>query len=179
MYGSAKAGLSVRGISVRPLANSNSVASLTQAFPRGLACFRVKGGVGGFLHGGISLQEMVIPVIELKRKAKIPLTGKGRVKLSFDKAAVTNRFFSVTACLEPEGLFPPDEVRVRAMVFSEKSEVGFCAMAAYGYAESTREITLRNNEPNALTILLMANFDLDKVTVRLLIAALRSNWRQS
>ena len=110
---------------------------------------------------------MVIPVIELKRKAKIPLTGKGRVKLSFDKAAVTNRFFSVTACLEPEGLFPPDEVRVRAMVFSEKSEVGFCAMAAYGYAESTREITLRNNEPNALTILLMANFDLDKVTVRL------------
>ena len=41
---------------------------LEMAFPRGLSCFRVKGGVGGYFHGGISLQEMVIPVAVLQKQ---------------------------------------------------------------------------------------------------------------
>jgi hypothetical protein len=72
------------------------------------------------------------------------------------------------ASLEQGDLLSPEEICVRAQVVSGKSEVGFCAMAAYGYAESTREITLRKNQPNALTFMLTAEAGLEKVTVRLL-----------
>ncbi len=40
-------------------------------------------------------------------------------------------------------------------------------MAAYGYEEGTREITLRKNKPNALTFMLAGDSKLDKVTIRL------------
>lgn len=139
------------------------------AFPRGYACFKVKGGAGGYFHGGISLQEMIIPVAVLRSRAAKPTgTGGARATLEFSKPAVTNRFFSVVATLKEEGLFSPEEVRVRAVVLAGKAEAGFCAMAAYGYEEGTREITLKKNHPNALTIMLAGDAAPDRVTVRLL-----------
>jgi hypothetical protein len=142
---------------------------LELAFPRGHACFKVKGGAGGYFHGGISLQEMIIPVAVLRsRAAKSTGTGGAMVTLEFPKSAITNRFFSVVATLKEEGLFSPDEVRVRAVVLAGKAEAGFCAMAAYCYEEGTREIALKKNQPNALTIMLTGDSAPDKVTVRLL-----------
>lgn len=142
---------------------------LEMAFPCGLSCFRVKGGVGGYFHGGISLQEMVIPVAVLQSKA--PAVGGAtagiKIKLEFGKSAITNRFFSMAATLEVQGLFPPEDVRVRAAVLSNKKEVGFCAMAAYGYEEGSREITIRKNEPNALTFMLSEDAGVEKVTVQI------------
>ena len=142
---------------------------LELAFPRGHACFKVKGGAGDYFHGGISLQEMVIPVAILRSKAAKNVGAGGvRINLEFTRAAITNRFFSVVACLKDEGLFSPEEVRVRAIIVSGKTEVGFCAMAAYGYEEGTREIILRMNQPNALTFMLEGDTHSEKVTVRLL-----------
>lgn len=141
---------------------------LEMAFPRGLSCFRVKGGVGGYFHGGISLQEMVIPVATLSTKASAA-TGAGggvTVQLSFGKPAITNRFFSIVARYEAEGLFPQEEIKVRAAVWAQKKEVGFCAMAAYGYEEGSREITLKINQPNALTFMLTEDSGVEKVTVQ-------------
>jgi hypothetical protein len=142
---------------------------LELAFPRGLSCFRVKGGVGGYFHGGISLQEMVVPVAVLHGKAS---TGPAaatvlKVRLELGKSAITNRFFSMVATLEVHGLFPPEDVRVRVAVLSNKKEVGFCAMAAYGYEEGSREITLRKNEPNALTFMLSEDAGVGKATVQI------------
>lgn len=143
--------------------------ALEFAFPRGYACFKVKGGPGAYFHGGISLQEMVIPVAVLESKAVRAVGTRGmRLTLEFSKPAITNRFFSVTACLKQEGLFGPGEVRVRAIVESGKTEAGVCAMAAHGYEEGAREITLRTNESNALTFMLSGEARLEKVTVRLL-----------
>jgi PglZ domain len=143
--------------------------NLELAFPRGHACFRVKGGAGGYFHGGISLQEMIIPVATLRSKsAKTTGAGAARINLDFSKPAVTNRFFSVVATLKEEGLFTDEQIRVRAVVVSGRTEAGFCAMAAYGYEEGTREIILKKNQPNALTIMLTGDGALEKVTVRLL-----------
>jgi hypothetical protein len=140
------------------------------AFPHGLACFRVKGGVGGYFHGGISLQEMVIPVAVLRSKASVAggAATEIRVKLEFGKPAINNRFFSMVATLEVHGLFPPEEVRIRAAVLSNKKEVGFCAMAAYGYEEGSREITLRPKKPNALTFMISEDGGVEKVTVQIM-----------
>jgi len=143
---------------------------LELAFARGLSCFRVKGGVGGYFHGGISLQEMVIPVAVLQSKASAAGGAAAgiKIKLEFGKSAITNRFFSMVATLEVYGLFPPEDVRVRAAVLSNKKEVGFCAMAAYGYEEGSREIAMRKNEPNALTFMLSEDAGVEKVTVQIL-----------
>jgi len=142
---------------------------LEMAFPRGLSCFRVKGGVGGYFHGGISLQEMVIPVAVLQSKATARVgAGAGmKIRLEFGKPAITNRFFSMLATLEVQGLFQTEDVRIRATVFSNKKEVGFCAMAAYGYEEGSREITMRKYESNALTFMLADDVGDGKVTVQI------------
>lgn len=96
---------------------------LELAFPRSHACFKVRGRAGGYFHGGISLQEMIIPVAVLRSRAAKPAgTGGARITLEFSKLAVTNRFFSVVATLKEEGLFSPEEVRVRAAVVSVKTE---------------------------------------------------------
>jgi hypothetical protein len=142
---------------------------LEMAFPRGLACFRVKGGVGGYFHGGISLQEMVIPVASLRARPTAtsgPASGV-KVRLEFGKSVITNRFFSMVATLEVQGLFPPEEIRVRAAVMANKKEVGFCAMAAYGFEEGSREITLRKQAPNALTFMLAEEKGVEKLTVQI------------
>jgi PglZ domain len=142
---------------------------LELAFPRGHACFKIKGGVGGYFHGGISLQEMVIPVAVLHSKTAKPVgVGAGRIMLEFSKPIITNRFFSVVATLKEEGLFTDDEIRVRTVVVSGKAEAGLCAMATYGYEDGTREIILKKNRPNAMTIMLTGDATQDKVTVRLL-----------
>jgi hypothetical protein len=142
---------------------------LEMAFPRGLSCFRVKGGVGGYFHGGISLQEMVIPVAVLEPKISKGIGGATEIKvhLEFGKPAITNRFFSMVATLEVHGLFKLEEVRIRAAVLSNKKEVGFCAMAAYGYEEGLREITMRPQKPNALTFMLSEDFEGNNVTVKI------------
>jgi hypothetical protein len=141
---------------------------LELAFPRGHACFKVRGGPGCYFHGGISLQEMIIPVAVLHSKiAKVGGTGGVRITLEFARSSITNRFFSMIANLKEEGLFALEEIRVRAVVLSGKTEVGFCAIAAYGYEEGTREIKLRKGEPNALTFMLSGETTPDKVTVRL------------
>jgi len=142
---------------------------LEMAFPRGLSCFRMKGGVGGYFHGGISLQEMVIPVAVLQTKASAGASAATGIKvhLEFGKSAITNRFFSMVATLEVQGLFQSDDIRVRAAVLSNKKEVGFCAMAAYGYEEGSREITMRKREPNALTFMLSEDAGIEKVTVQI------------
>jgi hypothetical protein len=142
---------------------------LEMAFPRGLSCFRVKGGVGGYFHGGISLQEMVIPVAILQAMVSggVPAVAGITVDLEFGKPAITNRFFSMVATLEVHGLFKSEEIRVRATVLSGKKEVGFCAMAAYGYEDGSREVVLRRKEPNALTFMLSEDVGVEKVTVQI------------
>jgi hypothetical protein len=142
---------------------------LEMAFPCGISCFRVRGGVGGYFHGGISLQEMVIPVAVLKAKATATTGGttESSVNLAFGKTAVTNRFFSVVATFEAHGLFPPEVIHIRAMVLSGKKEVGFCAMAAYGFEEGSREIVLRKDEPNALTFMLSEDAGINKLTIQI------------
>ena len=42
------------------------------AFPSGLAVFSVPGETGAFLHGGLSLQECIVPVVEIEAPVTLP-----------------------------------------------------------------------------------------------------------
>lgn len=135
------------------------------AFPRGLACFTVRGGASAYLHGGISLQEMAIPVVVLKAKKPLPTTGEVSVKFTMDKPKVTTRFFSVTALFSAEGLFGTEELRIRAVVLANGKQVGRAATAQHGFEDGTQEIRLKRGEPNAVTLMLTETKDVNSIMV--------------
>ena len=125
---------------------------LELAFPLGLACFRSRGSSHGYCHGGISFQELVLPVASITvRASRAADTGTAAVLLSLAKPQITTRFFSVEARYIVGGLFGDDTRRVKAVVRVNRSEVGAAAMAAYGFEEGTQEIVLEKDRPNAIT----------------------------
>lgn len=139
------------------------------AFPRGLGTFKVKGGAGAYFHGGASLQEQVLPVVRLTRKAALPSKGaSATLVLGFSKKAVTNRFFSVTLALETDEMFAPEPKLVRLELTAGRESVGHAAMGAYGFEEGTREITVKPGEPNSVTLMLTADPPPAHVTIRVI-----------
>lgn len=64
--------------------------------PRGADCFKVQGGGENFVHGGASLQEIVIPVIKYKNDRKEKTTiRKVDVKVTNTSRKVTNTIFTI------------------------------------------------------------------------------------
>lgn len=138
------------------------------AFPRGLACFRVRGGEGGFFHGGISLPEMIIPVISVSATSKplLPPKGSGKVKLEFPKKKITNRFFAIKLVYQPAGLFGLEKQKVRVLLKHGKEIVGEAVASVYGFEEGSREITLEKGKENAVTMMLTK--DAERVSIHVL-----------
>lgn len=139
------------------------------AFPRGLACFKTKGPSSSYFHGGASLQEIVIPVIVLKAKEKpIEAAVISKVEFLMDKKVISTRFFSVMLTYKTEGLFGPDEIRVKLVVMSGRREVGVSVAATYGFEEGTKEIILKKGEPNTVTVLLTDTEGVENITCQVI-----------
>jgi hypothetical protein len=143
--------------------------ALECAFPRGLGTFKVKGGAGAYFHGGASLQEQVIPVLHLSRKAAASdKAGSCRWTITFAKKAITNRFFSVTVSMESEEIFAPEPKAVRVEIVSGKDVIGHAAMASYGFEESTREILVESGKPNPVTMMISGGTIPEHVDLRVI-----------
>ncbi len=138
------------------------------AFPRSLACFKTKGGTKAYCHGGISFQEMIIPVIHLTPKRSEQTYSKGSVQLQISGSKITNRFFSITALYKEQGLFAAKEIRVKVIIKSGRKEVGSAVMAAYGFEGATKEINLKPNESNPITLILTDVDDITQVSIHML-----------
>ena len=130
---------------------------LELAFPRGLACFRVPGGTRGYFHGGLSLAELIVPVVSIAVRAPLA-TGAGlaQVAIALAKPRITTRFFSLELKYTAGGLFGEPLKRVAVVVRAGASPVGEAAMAAYGFDEGTREVVLERDRPCAVTMILTA-----------------------
>jgi hypothetical protein len=98
-------------------------------FPRGLAVFRT-GGDLAFHHGGISLQEMVIPVVSLRmpNEAAETASSGSRVTLENVPAVLTNRTFGMRVAVATD-LFNSEPVRIRLVLLTDGQEVGHAGMA--------------------------------------------------
>lgn len=82
------------------LAHYQAVAGpLNGIFPRGTLRFRLQGGSAQYVHGGASLQEMVVPVLTYRHKraaAGVPQASrKVKVDIVARSRRVTNNVFSV------------------------------------------------------------------------------------
>ncbi len=98
-------------------------------FPRGLAVFRT-GGDLAFHHGGISLQEMVVPVVSLRMpsRAAEPQPGGSKVTLENLPTLLSNRTFGLRIRVAPD-LFNQEPLRMRLVLIADGQEVGQAGMA--------------------------------------------------
>ena len=65
-------------------------------------------------------------------------------------------------------MFGEDTKRVKAVVRTNRTEVGMAAMAAYGFEEGTQEVVLEKNRPNAITMMLTTEIEAATVSVHVL-----------
>lgn len=134
-------------------------------FPKGMSCFKVRGGNESYMHGGISLQEMVIPIIRLKTKDVIQPQDTAGVTVKYEKKEITNRFFSVIILYTADVMFPRDELIVRVSIVHDAEDAGIAVMAGYGFNDATKEITLLKDKPNSVTLMLTGTVPVGFVTI--------------
>jgi hypothetical protein len=97
-------------------------------FPRGLAVLKTHGGLS-YHHGGISLQELVIPVLTLRIPGdNVPDQSFSKVTLSGYPETLTNRTIGLNVLLEAD-LFNDDPVDLRIILLHEGQQVGQVGMA--------------------------------------------------
>lgn len=135
-------------------------------FPEGLAVFR-SGGDLAFHHGGMSLQELVVPVVTLRLpKAKKGAQAGVVIHLAGVPEAVTNRTFGVRVKLDPH-LFQTEPVSLRVVLVSGAEEVGQTGMTLN--AELDRATGVLRVEPGAEAIVGLMLTREDCKTVRVVV----------
>jgi PglZ domain len=149
------------------------------ATPWTFACFKSKGGGRAYFHGGLSPQELIVPVVVMHSIAKpsAPTTGI-QWTLTPGTAKLTTRFFSVqiTGIQSESSLFGFDPPKVRIELRSNKKCVSLPVSASYGFEDATGEVKLKiaendNNkriEPNTVTVMLSEEVSTKTVGVYLL-----------
>lgn len=141
------------------------------AFPVSTAIFRGRGS-RSYFHGGISLQEIVIPVMTVRAAVAAPTTGPAMgFRLSMDRLRITSRLFSVAVEFEPDLMHSCPVVRCVARAHGR--EVGHVVAAEYGLREGTRELELGytvEGQPrrNVVTLMFDAEPSFPQVSVHLL-----------
>jgi hypothetical protein len=93
-------------------------SDLDIATPWTLACFKAKGEARAYFHGGLSPQEVIVPVVEMTPTAQAasgPPTGIGWT-LATGSKKLSTRFFSVQVGGASTGLFGMEPPRVRVEV---------------------------------------------------------------
>lgn len=93
-------------------------------FPAGTGVFKA-GGDLGYHHGGLSLQELVVPVVVLELATGTPAPAAALTATVLDvPIKITNRAFRVTLILAAEGLFEDRTVSVRLSLVHKGLQVG-------------------------------------------------------
>jgi len=129
--------------------------------PRSFAIFKSPGGARAYFHGGLSPQELIIPVITLIPK-KIKLSGQIQEiawHLSSGKPKIVTRFHTVQIKGTVTNLFGGQPPSVIVEVHADERYISSTVAASYGLDESSGIIQLRFEqenpnviEPNTVTL---------------------------
>lgn len=122
-------------------------------FPVGLGVFSSGGGLS-YHHGGLSLQEMVIPVVSLRIPEAVPEPPGGlMVQLKSAPDVITNRTFGVKLIVDTGLISEDTALKVRLMEGPE--EVGNLGMAIGGELDCPGgKLRLESGEPASLGLML-------------------------
>jgi len=150
------------------------------ATPWTFACFKCKGGAKAYFHGGLSPQEVLVPVMALTPSAKPPTALPVGIEWELIPGSqkLTTRFFSVQITGRNKGLFDVVPPKVRVELRTKGRTISQAVSASYGFEESTGDVDLRNDEvntkkivPNTVTLMVVEEPDQNNVGLFLLDAA--------
>jgi hypothetical protein len=160
------------------LASLGVDSDLDIATPYTFACFKSKGGGRAYFHGGLSPQELIVPLVVLTPTA----TATGQPagidwKLRPGAAKLTTRFFSVqvAGAQGESSLFGFEPPKVRVEIRANKKVVSLAVSASYGFEDATGEVKLKvagqdatQIEPNTITLMIGEDIHQKTVAVYLL-----------
>ena len=147
------------------------------AAPWNFACFKVPGGTRAYFHGGMSLQELAIPVLHLTPKVVTPAktSEDAQWTLVLGSKKISTRFFSVQvqAVLNSFLDFKPPKVRIE--IRAKGQCISVQVSASYGFEDATKEVQMRmcagqerTVEPNTVTLMISAEGELKTASIHLL-----------
>lgn len=142
---------------VRVSASALGYASdLELVFPTGSGVFRA-GGDLAFHHGGLSLQEMILPVLTIRTRLSERTPASAiPIKASGLPGAITNRIFTVKLVLgENQMMLGATGIVVRPLLMSAGKQVGAAGMAVGAELDSaTGCVKLEPSKPVSVAFLL-------------------------
>jgi hypothetical protein len=145
-----------------PLSRMGLAEDLEVAVPWGFGAFKAPGGANAYFHGGMSPQEMAIPVVSLKPKhaAEAALSADLSWELALNSKKISTRFLTVqiSGRAERPQLFESPLPRVRVEVLVGDAIVSEPVAATYGFSETALDIGMRlgkgeEMEPNTVTLM--------------------------
>ncbi|MCS7166353.1 MAG: PglZ domain-containing protein [Gemmatales bacterium] len=164
-----------------PLQSFGLETDLEFATPKGFAVFRCKSGNRAYFHGGVSPQEMIIPVLTVTAKAKPrPRFCPMAWTLTPGAAKITTRFFSVRVSGQAteSSLFGAELPQVRVEIRAGRKVVSRPVSASYGFDDATGDVHLKFSdadpqqvEPNTIALMLEEDINQPTATIHLVDSA--------
>ena len=136
-----------------PIASCGIPGDLDLIVPRGLAVFRA-GGARQFFHGGLSPQELIVPVIVVEPR-RAPEPQKLKVGITVAGGRITTGIFAATISFDGD-LFT-NEVRVRVFAGSGGGPPVARVVSGDGYDPDTGTVTVGTGRSSVLTFLVIEN----------------------
>lgn len=135
------------------------LGELEMAVPRGLGGFRVAGGSETYFHGGMSPQEVVVPILTLVPKRKESRAASDvEWRLTLGSPKITTRAMMVRIGGHVQSLFEEALPRVSVEVRAGGSVISEVVDAGYGFSEATRDIEMslegQDLKENPVTLLI-------------------------
>ena len=121
--------------------------------PRGLAVFRAGGG-RQFFHGGLSPQELVVPVI-VANLVKTPEPQKLDVRVQVAGDRITTGVFAAT--LTFSGTLFPDRLTVRVVAAEPAGKPVARVVSGDGFDPNSGTITVPQGQASVLTFQVISN----------------------
>jgi hypothetical protein len=136
-----------------PLAACGVTSDLDVVVPRGLAVFRAGGG-RQFFHGGLSPQELVVPVIVVKL-TKAPEPQKLEVEIHVAGDRITSGAFAAT--LSFSGNLFTDRLTVRVVAAESAGHPVARVVSGDGYDAESGTVVVSHDRPSVLSFQVTAN----------------------
>ena len=136
-----------------PLAACGVTSDLDIVVPRGLAVFRAGGG-RQFFHGGLSPQELVVPVI-VADLVKTPEPQKLDVRVQVAGDRITTGVFAAT--LTFSGTLFPDRLTVRVVAAEPAGKPVARVVSGDGFDPNSGTITVPQGQASVLTFQVISN----------------------
>jgi len=167
----------------RPLSAFGITSDLTLATPWNLSCFKARGGATEYFHGGLSLPEIVIPVLTVRSGAPPAPSAEAEIDwaLTPGSRTISTRFVSVTIKGHTTQLLPLEpplvRVEVRAGIHGIPGgqTISTPVSASYGFRDATRDVQLKQQEgseqaiaENTVTLMITEEPHVERVAIYLL-----------